>query len=177
MAFRGKPKTLTEMARASKAGIAYYAHLAGKPPVFDEGLYPQKRENRIKKNESNALTELQIQIRVMNWWAKAHLSYHLPEFVLFAIPNGGARSEIEAANFKRSGVRPGILDICLVVPVAGFHGLFVELKTLTGRISPDQIEVGKYLDAAGYKTSFQRTPEGAIDAIAEYLKPTIGNGE
>ena len=33
--------------------------------------------------------------------------------VWFHVPNGGARSKIEAARFKRMGVRPGVSDLIL----------------------------------------------------------------
>jgi hypothetical protein len=48
--------------------------------------------------------------------------------LLFAIPNGGARSLRTASRLKAEGVVPGIPDLCLPVARRGFHGLWIELK-------------------------------------------------
>ena len=47
---------------------------------------------------------------------------------MFAIPNGGERHAAVAANLKAEGVKSGVSDIFLPVPVGIRHGLFIELK-------------------------------------------------
>lgn len=46
----------------------------------------------------------------------------------FHTPNGGRRNKIEAARFKAMGVKRGIPDFAIMIPRAGYHGLWVELK-------------------------------------------------
>lgn len=169
---RRKPVNLNETIKQGRIALNFYAHIADKQPAFDLSTYPQKRENRVRKSAATGLTELQIQIRIMTWWDKACASFHLPEFSLFAIPNGGGRSAIDAANLKRSGVRAGVLDLCLAAPRGGYHGLYIELKTEKGRISEEQFEFAKYLQEQGYKATIERSPEGAIDVISAYLNGT-----
>ena len=47
---------------------------------------------------------------------------------IIAIPNGGRRDVREAARLKAGGVKAGVSDILVSVPVGGFHGLWIELK-------------------------------------------------
>lgn len=158
----------------SKAGLDYYSKLSGKPSPFKDSDFPQPREPRPRQKDLidavPELSELQHQIRVISWWEDAHDLYGLPVFALFAIPNGGSRGTVEAANFKRSGVRAGIYDLCLASARQGSHGLYIELKKGKGKPSPEQIEVGRYFDSAGYRTSVQWTHEGAIAVIRNYLQ-------
>ena len=35
----------------------------------------------------------------------------LPDRLLFAVPNGGSRHKVEAANMKRQGVKRGVADV------------------------------------------------------------------
>ena len=46
---------------------------------------------------------------------------------------------IEAARMKREGVLAGVSDIMLPVARNGFHGLYVELKAVKGKLSDNQI--------------------------------------
>lgn len=75
--------------------------------------------------------EHRIQAALFKWSRLASSRY--PGLrLMFAIPNGGARDAITGAMLKAEGVKPGVPDIFLPVPVNGFHGLFVEMKTLSG---------------------------------------------
>lgn len=54
----------------------------------------------------------------------------------FAVPNGGHRHIRTATKLKAEGVRPGVPDLCFVLPGGRFAGL--ELKSKKGRLSPEQ---------------------------------------
>lgn len=56
----------------------------------------------------------------------------------YAIPNGGGRSKREAGRLKAEGVRSGVSDLFVSFPAGGFHGLYIEMKSLTGRPSREQ---------------------------------------
>lgn len=47
---------------------------------------------------------------------------------LFAIPNGGKRNAREAGRMRKQGVKPGVSDIFLPMPMSDKHGLWIELK-------------------------------------------------
>jgi VRR-NUC domain len=71
-------------------------------------------------------------------WVRAHQKTY-PELNLFYhIPNGEKRSIITAVKLKKMGVLPGIPDYHLPVARRGFHSLYIELKSETGRVSDTQ---------------------------------------
>lgn len=89
---------------------------------------------------------------------------------LYHVPNGGHRARKTAAELARSGVRAGVPDYCLPVPRGGFHGLYVELKRLSGgRTSPEQREWLAMLQAQGYRAVVCRGWEQAWAVIRDYL--------
>ncbi|MCC7462109.1 MAG: VRR-NUC domain-containing protein [Gammaproteobacteria bacterium] len=60
----------------------------------------------------------------------------------YAIPNGGSRHVLEAANLRRQGVTAGVPDICIDVPSGDRHGLRIEMKRLGGK-KPDALQVAQ----------------------------------
>jgi hypothetical protein len=73
------------------------------------------------------MSEHQEQAALIRWAAMSEHQH--PELrLLFAIPNGGARSKAAAGKLKAEGVRPGIPDLCLPVPRGGYSALYIELK-------------------------------------------------
>lgn len=90
-------------------------------------------------------TEDEEQKTVISWcriqesrWPELRWIHH--------IPNGGKRSKAEAAGFQAMGVLAGVPDLFLPVPRAWFHGLYLEMKALDGKVSKEQDE---FLTAAG----------------------------
>lgn len=88
---------------------------------------------------------------------------------IFHIPNGGSRDKREAANLKRQGVKPGVPDLFVPVARGGWHGLFVEMKTAKGRVSPKQREWLELLSAQGYLAKVCRGADEAIRVIGAYM--------
>ncbi|NDV81312.1 VRR-NUC domain-containing protein [Bacteroides sp. 51] len=93
----------------------------------------------------------------------------LPEKLLFAIPNGGSRHKIEAANLKRQGVRSGVADVILLVPKKGYASLCLEFKTGKGRQSDEQKEFQRQVEACGSKYVIVRSATQAIEEMKLYL--------
>ncbi len=89
--------------------------------------------------------EAQLQSECVRWF---RLQY--PNLLLFAIPNGGSRNVIEAANLKKQGVMAGIPDLFLAFPRAAAHGLFIEMKFGKNKLTPNQKEVFILLQNQGY---------------------------
>lgn len=85
-----------------------------------------------------------------------------PEVLIFAIPNGGQRSAATGARLKAEGVVPGVPD--LFIPA---WGLFIEMKTLTGKVSPEQKAMLEYLQSVGYDAIVCKGANAAIAHITE----------
>lgn len=123
--------------------------------------------------------ESQEQQKIIRWWALACHHHSLPEWLLFAIPNGGARTQRYGARLKAEGMRPGVPDLMLAVPRGGHNALFIELKQGKGRLSLNQKAMLKLLEAQGYATAVPYGFEQARAAIENYLgeqyETTTGN--
>lgn len=88
---------------------------------------------------------------------------------LFAVPNGGLRTERTAGRLKAEGVRKGVPDIFLDVARGGYHGLRIELKAPGGRVQPSQREwLDGYVER-GYMAAVCVGWLAARELIVEYL--------
>lgn len=108
-------------------------------------------------------------------WANWNTN-RFPELkLLFHVPNGGKRNAVEAARFKAMGVKAGVPDLCLPVPMNGYAGLYIEMKYGKNKTTDKQKEWIAALRQQGYKVT---VCYGAIEATQElesYLQgtPTI----
>ena len=93
----------------------------------------------------------------------------LPDRLLFAVPNGGSRHKIEAANMKKQGVKRGVADVILQIPKKGFASLCLEFKTSKGRQSKEQEEYQRQVEMAGSKYVVVRSVEQGINELKKYL--------
>lgn len=113
-------------------------------------------------------TEEEEQTVVMNWAAMA--AGRWPELrLLFHIPNGGKRSKSEAVRFRAAGVRSGVPDLFLPCSRGGFHGLWIEMKAIGGRVSREQEQWRKELMEQGYMSVVCYGAAAAIETIEKYM--------
>ena len=130
----------------------------------------------MRASVKNTETEHQIQSTVINYWAYACKGYGIPEALLFAIPNGGARHVVTGKKLKAEGVRPGVPDLCLAVPKLPYHGLYIELKKPRGRASRSQLEYIQLLREQGYYTAICYGFRDTVNMIDSYLKGILPYG-
>lgn len=116
------------------------------------------------------MSERDEQVAVIEWWAYACKRYKLPEFALFAIPNGGHRHPAVGAKMKAEGVRRGVYDLFLAVPVGVFHGLFIEMKFGSNDLTVEQGRFGEHAAAHGYRVVTCWDSQDATMNIEEYMK-------
>lgn len=130
--------------------------------------YAEKRNSPEKIKQQHNNEEARIQTEFFN---QVPLFFPtLPDRLLFAVPNGGSRHKIEAANMKRQGVKRGVADVILQVPKKGYASLCLEFKTLTGKQSDEQKEYQRQVELAGSKYVVVRSVQQAIRVVQEYLK-------
>ena len=103
-------------------------------------------------------TEHKEQVLTVNWFRRTY-----PGVRIFAIPNGGARNIVAASRLKMEGVSPGVPD--LFVPA---WGLWIEMKTTKGRVSPAQADWHQYLDSIGQVVVVAHSAEEAKEKVADF---------
>jgi len=116
--------------------------------------------------------ESKLQQACVKWFR-----YSFPHILIFAIPNGGKRGIITARIMKGEGVLPGVPDLFIAsggsplrVDTIGKNGLFCEMKTAKGKLSPAQKEVHAKLEQAGYCVKVCRSFDEFQQTVNEYLK-------
>lgn len=113
-------------------------------------------------------TEDEEQIAVFSW-ASLNLG-RFPELKLMHhIPNGGKRSKTEAMRFRAMGVKAGVCDIFLPVSRGKWHGLYIEMKALDGRVSKEQNEYIAAVREQGFYCCVCYGADEAIRVISDYL--------
>ena len=108
------------------------------------------------------------QMSVMDW-ARWNQNAHPELELLHHCPNGGSRNNAEAVKLKQMGVKAGIPDLCLPVPMGMYNGLYIEMKYDTGRLEDSQKKMLKALAAAGHYCTVCYGAEEAIRVLQEYI--------
>jgi hypothetical protein len=105
--------------------------------------------------------ERQLQVSLI-----AHLGWRLPADVFWwHHPAGGKRPAITGALLKNLGARRGIPDL-LILAQGRLFGL--ELKSATGRLSPEQIDTHEQMRRAGCVIGVANDIDGAVDILGEW---------
>lgn len=108
--------------------------------------------------------ESKLQTACVRWF---RLQY--PNYLLFAIPNGGARDLITGVILKREGVIKGVPDLFLAHATFESYGLFIEMKSDKGKLSQSQIYIRSKLELAGYQVEVCNSFESFKQVIENYL--------
>jgi hypothetical protein len=120
----------------------------------------------IKPDSENA-----IQAAFFKWCGVMERQH--PELALMhSIPNGAHKSHASRYVFKLTGLKPGVPDVSFPVARCGFHGMYIEFKSKTGRISPEQKWWTERLTAEGYLVLTCRDWEIAAGHVQAYLNGT-----
>lgn len=88
---------------------------------------------------------------------------------IFAIPNGGHRHMAVAIKLKAEGVKSGVPDLFLPVPVDFFAGLFIEMKIPGNQATTNQLRWLKRLESLGYRVKIAYSWIEAVNFICDYL--------
>lgn len=129
--------------------------------MYGTNLPPFVAPTKVARKRSLGPSEYQIHCAVV-----AHLERRAkPDVEWFHPPNGGLRNKIEAARFKLMGVKPGVPDIILAYR-GNTYGL--ELKTLAGRPSVEQMERIARLNAAGWHCCICHGLDRALQTLEQW---------
>ena len=94
----------------------------------------------------------------------------LRDIPIVHIPNEGKRSASYGAQMKRIGMRKGFPDLFVPLPRRGYHGFFIEMKALKGKLSTDQRMWLLRLKNAGYATAVCYGADDAIKLLDKYME-------
>jgi hypothetical protein len=83
----------------------------------------------------------------------------------YHVPNGGARSKVEAAIFSGLGVVPGVPDLILI---HDGHTFGLEIKCDGGRVSDDQRQVHDRMQAAGATVAVAFGLDAALHQLEQW---------
>ena len=130
------------------------------------------------------MTESQIQIEAIRQlerlfvlrWRSLCVEYPNGYTVapVYAVPNEGRRTPRTGKRMKDQGLRAGVPDLCVPLARGGFHGLYIEVKTDSGRVAPAQRVWLDWLTDHGYLATVCRSVEDIVGCVVEYLE--LSNG-
>lgn len=129
-----------------------------------------KRAGLLPRDPRMLPTESEEQVTLFSWARMKEGKY--PELrLLFHIPNGGSRNQIEAKHLKAQGVKPGVPDLCLPVARGIWHGLYIEMKRQKGgRVSDAQRRWLEDLERQGYRAEIACGWQEAAQILEIYLQ-------
>lgn len=134
--------------------------------TIDEYNKLRKKHNKADKKKP-VHRESQLQRACIKWFRYQYQPYSK---VLFAVPNGGTRNEIEAKIMQAEGVVPGVSDLILLVSRKGYSSLCLECKTDIGKQSKNQITWQTDCEAHGNKYVIFRSVDEFMKLINWYLQ-------
>lgn len=93
-----------------------------------------------------------------------------PGLFFMHTPNGLARNATQGGIFKAQGLRKGWPDYSLDLPLGGYHGARLELKSKSGaKPSREQLDILARLESVGFKCFVAWGFEQAREQLSEYL--------
>ncbi|WP_262255285.1 VRR-NUC domain-containing protein [Serratia liquefaciens] len=98
--------------------------------------------------------ELEEQAALIEWADKTVIDGIRIGDYLIHIPNEGKRGPKAARDAKRLGLRAGVPDLFLVLTRGGYAGLWIEMKSITGKTTSEQIDWMSKLKNEGYSVFF-----------------------
>ncbi len=111
-------------------------------------------------------TESNEQIAAMDWLRAQH-----PKIAEHTLHIGNERKASYYAGYimKRMGVLKGASDLFMAYPCGGFHGLFIEVKSMIGRPSAEQKAFIQRMRDVGYRAEICYGAEEVINTMKDYL--------
>ena len=89
-----------------------------------------------------------------------------PDVFWFAVPNAGWRPGAIGARMKAEGLAAGVADLCIML--AGGKTCWLEMKTKTGRQTPEQKTFELVCQQLGHPYALARSLDEATDVLNEW---------
>ena len=108
-------------------------------------------------------SEHEEQVALVNWFRD---NFKEPDYIIFAVPNGGKRGRAEAERLKKEGVKAGVNDLIILTHN---RAIFLEMKKVNTKTSPKQKEFHKNLEYLGFDYIVGYGATDASEKIMEVL--------
>lgn len=122
---------------------------------------------KTKSRKKSSDEEHRIQCACINWY---RLKYPKMRHNLFSVPNGGRRDTVTGAKLKAEGALAGVADLILLKSNRFYGALLIEMKTMKGIQSEEQINWESKITQDGYKYVVCRSLDDFIREVTNYLK-------
>ncbi len=132
--------------------------------LIKKALAKQEMIKPSRTKKRNAQPEAAEQENVIKWARDNEKTYPFL-WMLHSSLNGVKLSKIQAGKAKASGMLSGVPDLFLPVPRGCFFGLYIEMKSATGRIMPSQSRYLKTVSDFGYNAVVCYSANEAIKTI------------
>jgi len=139
--------------------------------AYQRLLAQQEKDERRARPRHQEST---LQRTCVTWFRTQYPAHAL---MLFAVPNGGGRSRIEAAIMKGEGVTAGVADLILLEARGGWGSLCIEMKTRDkgSKQRPSQKAWQEAAERSGNRYVVIRSFEAFQAVCREYMGlPPIG---
>lgn len=151
------------------------------------GEFPNEYNARLRKSRAQLDTERKQKEK---FWLDAGMCYNehevqrnffieleargIPErSVIHAIPNGSFRTKKTAARLKAEGVRAGVLDVFVPVARCGYHGLYIEFKYGTNKMTEEQNTFASRVQRQNYDVRIFYNGKTAANYLQQYLNNAL----
>lgn len=121
---------------------------------------------RRKNNLMSKHPESRLQTSCVTWF---RLQYPSLGRLLFAVPNGGARSAVEARIMKGEGITAGVSDLVLLKGSGTYSSLCIEMKSIAGKQTELQGSWQELAEKHGNKYVVCRSFDEFREVVSEYL--------
>ena len=128
-----------------------------------------KTGEQIKLKRRNAQPEAIEQAKVIAW-ARANERNHPYLWMLHSSLNGVKMTKAQAGRAIAQGMLSGVPDLFLPVPKNGYHGLFIEMKYGSNKVTENQEKFLQNAANVGYAVSVCYSANEAIKRIEDYYE-------
>lgn len=145
---------------------------------MSNGFRAKRATIKVAPNGELYTTESDIQIQCVRLF---RLKFRHYADDLFSIPNGAKVGgkvgrdgfPIGAKILKAEGMTSGVADLQFAVPLHGFAGLFIEMKSPVGSLDSEQRAFLKRRAALGYAVEVCKSTDEFERAVTSYINGTF----
>ena len=128
---------------------------------------PKAKSNSKEEHTEQAKLMLFVTNYLMHEYPILRWLHAIPNGLSFAGLDSGTRGKI-TTQMTSEGCKSGVCDLFLPVRSGEYSGLYIEMKSETGKIEPKQKEFIAFVREQGFKAVVPRSADKALREIVLY---------